>query len=150
MSYIYLLYIHILVYNITYSMVQGPSWAADWLAASQEIPRISRNPKVHYRTHKRPQFITLCFHITFDFRINFWFRISCYVSLDFIFCILTNNKATYLTYTYGLVLYHTCIVLWFKECKINNNNNNNNNNNFVKVIWWINTIDITRHIIDIK
>ena len=38
----------------TYSMVQGPSWAADWLAASQEIPRISRNPKVHYRTHKRP------------------------------------------------------------------------------------------------
>jgi hypothetical protein len=34
-------------------MVQSPSWAADWLAASQEIRRISRNPKVHYRTHKR-------------------------------------------------------------------------------------------------
>ena len=33
-------------------MVQSPSWAADWLAASQEIPRISRNPKVYYRTHK--------------------------------------------------------------------------------------------------
>ena len=28
--------------------------AASWFAASQEIPRISRNPKVHYRTHKRP------------------------------------------------------------------------------------------------
>ena len=26
----------------------------NWFAASQEIPRISRNPKVHYRTHKRP------------------------------------------------------------------------------------------------
>ena len=25
-----------------------------WFAASPEIPRISRNPKVHYRTHKRP------------------------------------------------------------------------------------------------
>jgi len=35
-------------------MVQSPSWAANWFAASQEIPRISRNPKVHYRTHKHP------------------------------------------------------------------------------------------------
>jgi hypothetical protein len=35
-------------------MVQSPSWAANWFAATQEIPRISRNPKVHYRTHKRP------------------------------------------------------------------------------------------------
>ena len=39
---------------LTYSMVQSPSWAANWFAATQEIPRISRNPKVHYRTHKRP------------------------------------------------------------------------------------------------
>ena len=35
-------------------MVQSPSWEANWFAASQEIPCISRNPKVHYRTHKRP------------------------------------------------------------------------------------------------
>ena len=35
-------------------MVHSPSWEANWFAASQEIPRISRNPKVHYRTHKRP------------------------------------------------------------------------------------------------
>ena len=35
-------------------MVQSPSWAANWFAVSQEIPRISRNPKVHYRTHKCP------------------------------------------------------------------------------------------------
>jgi len=35
-------------------MVESPSWEANWFAASQEIPRISRNPKVHYRTHKRP------------------------------------------------------------------------------------------------
>jgi hypothetical protein len=34
-------------------MVQSPSGEANWFAASQEIPRISRNPKVHYRTHKR-------------------------------------------------------------------------------------------------
>ena len=35
-------------------MVQSPCWEANWFAASQEIPRISRNPKVHYRTHKPP------------------------------------------------------------------------------------------------
>jgi len=35
-------------------MVQSPSWAANWFAVSQEIPRFLRNPKVHYRTHKRP------------------------------------------------------------------------------------------------
>ena len=39
---------------LTYSMVQSPSWEANWFEASQEIPRISRNPKVHYRTHKCP------------------------------------------------------------------------------------------------
>ena len=38
----------------THSTVHSPSWEANWFAASQEIPRISRNPKVHYRTHKRP------------------------------------------------------------------------------------------------
>ena len=41
-------------YLLTYSMVQSPSWEAKSFAASQEIPRISQNPKVHYRTHKRP------------------------------------------------------------------------------------------------
>ena len=45
---------YLLTYLLTYSMVQSPSWEANWFAASQEIPRISRNPNVHYRTHKRP------------------------------------------------------------------------------------------------
>ena len=40
--------------RLTYSMVQSPSWEANWFAASQEIPPILRNPKFHYRTHKRP------------------------------------------------------------------------------------------------
>ena len=63
-------------------MVQSPSWAADWFAASQEIPRISRNPMVHYRTHKRP--LTFLAHssyldnsISADFiivtrKVDFW------------------------------------------------------------------------------
>ena len=45
---------YLLTYLLTYSMVQSPSWEASWFAASQEIPRISRNPKVHYPTQKRP------------------------------------------------------------------------------------------------
>ena len=44
----------IITYLLTYSVVQSPSWEANWLAVSQEIPRISRNPKVHYCTHKHP------------------------------------------------------------------------------------------------
>jgi len=39
--------------------VQSPSWEANWFAASQEIPRISRNPKVHHRTHKRPPHVPI-------------------------------------------------------------------------------------------
>ena len=39
---------------LNYSMVQSSSWEANWFAASQEITRISRNPKAHLRIHKRP------------------------------------------------------------------------------------------------
>ena len=46
-------------YSLTYSTVQSPSWEANWFAASQEIPLISRNPKVHYRTHKRPPNVSI-------------------------------------------------------------------------------------------
>ena len=48
-----------LTYLPTYSMEQSPYWEANWFAASQEIPLISRNPKVHYHTHKRPPTISI-------------------------------------------------------------------------------------------
>ena len=35
-------------------MEQSTSWEANWFSASQEIPRILWNPKVHYRIHKSP------------------------------------------------------------------------------------------------
>ena len=45
---------YLLIFLLTYAMVQSPSWEANWFAARQEIPRISRNPNVHYHTHKLP------------------------------------------------------------------------------------------------
>jgi hypothetical protein len=37
---------------LTYSVEQSPSWEAKTSWATQEIPRILWNPKVHYRIHK--------------------------------------------------------------------------------------------------
>ena len=44
----------LLTYLLTYSVEQSPSWEANRFSASQEIPRILWNPKVHYRSHKYP------------------------------------------------------------------------------------------------
>ena len=45
---------YLLTYLLTCSMEQSPSREANWFSASQEIPRILWNPKVHYRICKCP------------------------------------------------------------------------------------------------
>jgi len=43
-----------LSFLLTYSMKQRPSWEAEWLSASQEIPLTLWNRKVRYCIHKCP------------------------------------------------------------------------------------------------
>ena len=44
-------------------MVQSPSREANWSAVSQEIPRILRNPEVHYLSHKPPPPVSIPDHL---------------------------------------------------------------------------------------
>jgi len=57
----------------TYSMLQSPSWEANRFSASQEIPHILWNTKVHYHIHKRPTPVLILSQIDADRNSTFHF-----------------------------------------------------------------------------
>jgi hypothetical protein len=53
-------------YLLTYLLTElSPSWVAANCAATQELPRILRHPKVHHRVHKSPPLVPKFFPLTF-------------------------------------------------------------------------------------
>jgi hypothetical protein len=67
-------------------MQQSPSWEADRFSASQEIPDILWNPKVHYRLQKSPPSVPVLGHINpVHFENNFFVsRLNVFIYLRII------------------------------------------------------------------
>ena len=62
-------------------MEQSPSWEANRSLASQEIPRIVRDQKVHYRIHKSPPPDPILNHSDpFHAKASVWGRVKYFVT----------------------------------------------------------------------
>ena len=117
-------------YLLAYSMVQSPSWAANWFAASQQIPHISRNPKVHYHTHKRPPPVSILgqpnpVHISIPHLLEIHPNIihpstprSFQWSLSLRFPHQDPTHTPLLTHTRHMQRQHKCIFWWKDNCKL--------------------------------
>jgi len=76
--------------TLTHCMEHSPSWEANWFAASQGIPHILWNPKVHYRHHKcLPPFpiqsSSPCL------RLTVWMSCNVFYKAEVWFCLIYSN-----------------------------------------------------------
>jgi len=79
----------------TYSMEHSPSWEANWFAVSQEIPRISRNPKFHHRIHKCPPSVPILSQLHPVSTPSHFSKITELIYLwQFFFCLRNKKKST--------------------------------------------------------
>ena len=106
-KYILVILTHKSTYNaliLTYSMEQRPSWEANQFSASQEIPCILWNPKVHYHIYKSSPTCTILSYVnsvhtpTFYF-LKSHFNICSYLCLGFPSCLFPSGFSTKTLYT---------------------------------------------------
>jgi hypothetical protein len=105
--------------NTFYTTEQSPSWEANQFSASQEIPIILWNPKLHYRIYKRhPPDSILSFRKYFPTKIMYLIFNTNISQKKF--SLLTNKTCVAISYSYlqGALIYKRHIYEGYPESKV--------------------------------